>query len=377
MVRTVSVSSTVRYDAAALPGSKGHPELVPAPHLDGTSVGARLGSAERQHDWGKRLPTIDTPLLLDLLLGLVILLFAPFGIRRGAAKEAMVAAGLLFGALVATTWAERGGTELATRFGVDARVAPFAVAMAALVGGMFVIGYGGGAALGRVPQGWTSHLVGGLLGILNGGLFVTYLLTFLEAYLQLPRALEAGMVAETLLERFDLIQLAVGAGLILLVILGIIVNNVRQQSQPRPSVVAPSRLRPVRVASGGDAGKFEPEAVSIAGGERLPPTLEQTTPMLERPPRPWDGPSRGDNGRYQSWATTTSANGQPAQPDADNIWERRPSAASWGAGGGAMTGGAAGYGAGSSAEPSGSRCPSCGASIGPRDLFCPSCGKTV
>lgn len=350
---------------------------MPTRNLGGLPVGAENGSAERRHDWGKHLPTIDTPLLLDLLLGLVILLFVPFGIRRGAAKEAMVSAGLLFGALVATTWAERGGAELATRFGVDARVAPFAVAMAALVGGMFVIGYGGGAALGRLPQGWTSHLVGGLLAILNGGLFLTYLLTFLNAYLQPPRALEDGIVAETLLQRFDLLQLAVGAGLILLVILGIIVNSVRQQNQPRPAVVSPSRQRPVRVATGGDAGKFEPEPVSMAGGERHHATLEQTTPMLERPPRPWDDPSRGDNGRYQSWATTTSGNGQPPQPDADNIWERRPSTASWGAGSAATTGGSSGYGAGSSADASSSRCPSCGAAVGARDLFCPSCGKTV
>jgi uncharacterized membrane protein required for colicin V production len=50
------------------------------------------------------VPQIDTPLLLDILLGLVILLFVPFGIRRGVAKEAMVSAGVLLGA----TLAERG-----------------------------------------------------------------------------------------------------------------------------------------------------------------------------------------------------------------------------------------------------------------------------
>ena len=323
------------------------------------------------------MPTIDTLLLLDLLLGLVILLFVPFGIRRGAAKEAMVSAGLLFGALVATTWAERGGAELAARFGVDPRIAPFVVAMAALVGGMFLIGYGGGAALGRVPQGWLSHLVGGLLAILNGALFLTYLLRFLTEYLQPPRALDDGLVAATLLERFELLLLAAGGGLILLVILGVIINTVRQQNQPRPVVaIGPSRQRPVRVASGGEAGKYEPEAATMTGAERHQPTLEQTAPLLERPVRPWDEQSRAGNGRYQSWNTEPSTNGQPP-PDAGELWERRSSAASWSAGGSAMTGGSASYGPGAGSDPGGSRCPSCSAAIGPRDLFCPSCGRTV
>ena len=47
------------------------------------------------------MPQIDTPILLDILLGLVILLFVPFGIRRGVAKEAMVSAGVLLGATLA------------------------------------------------------------------------------------------------------------------------------------------------------------------------------------------------------------------------------------------------------------------------------------
>ena len=54
------------------------------------------------------VPQIDTPLLLDILLGLVILLFVPFGIRRGVAKEAMVSAGVLLGA----TLAERFGAKM-------------------------------------------------------------------------------------------------------------------------------------------------------------------------------------------------------------------------------------------------------------------------
>jgi uncharacterized membrane protein required for colicin V production len=316
--------------------------------------------------------------LLDLLLGLIVLLFVPFGIRRGAAKEVMVSAGILFGALVATTWADRGGAELAARFGVDSRVAPFVVAMAALFAGVFLIGYGGGAALGRIPQGWMSHLVGGLLAIVNGALFLTYLLRFLDAYLQPPRALNDGVVAETLREWFDLFLLAVGGGLILLVILGIVVSTVRHQNEPRPAVVtAPPRQRPVRVASGGDTGKYEPDAAPLAGTEVHQATVDQTAPLLERPRRPWDEPGQTGNGRYESWSADSSPGGSARPQDVGDLWERRSSAASWSAGSGAPAGSQPGFRPSSSSEATGGRCASCGAAVGPRDLFCPSCGKTV
>jgi uncharacterized membrane protein required for colicin V production len=325
------------------------------------------------------LPTIDTPLLLDFLLGLVILLFVPFGIRRGAAKEAMVSAGILFGALVATTWADRGGAELVSRFGVDARVAPFVVAMAALFGGVFIIGYGGGAALGRLPQGWMSHLIGGLLAVLNGALLLTYLLTFLDEYLPAPRALNDGLVADFLVGRFDLLQLAVGGGLIVLVVLGIIVSTVRDQNQPRPLAAvqpAPPRQRPVRVASDAESGKFEPDAPGRPGEPSLA-TLEQTAPILERPRRPWDEASRPGNG-HQQWSADRPTNGQPAPYSAGNeLWERRPPSPSWSAGTEASPGAQASFGQPVAGEAHPTRCAHCGAAIGPRDLFCPSCGKTV
>lgn len=324
------------------------------------------------------MPTIDTPLLLDLLLGLVILLFVPFGIRRGAAKEAMVSAGILFGALVASTWADRGGAELVSRFGVDPRIAPFVVAMAALFGGVFIIGYGGGAALGRLPQGWMSHLVGGLLAVLNGGLLLSYLLIFLDEYLPAPRALNDGVVADFLVDRFDLLQLAVGGGLIILVLLGIVVSTVRNQNQPRPAgTVSVARNRPVRVASDADSGKFEPDLPG-PGGTAPVSTLDQTAPLLERPRRPWDEVSRSGNG-HQQWAADPATNTQSAPYSAGNeLWERRSPAPSWSAGGDASTStGQPTFGQPVAGDPNPSRCANCGAAIGPRDLFCPSCGKTV
>lgn len=322
------------------------------------------------------MPTIDTPLLLDLLLGLIVLLFVPFGIRRGAAKEAMLSAGILFGALVATTWADRGGAELAARFGVDPRVAPFAVAMAALFGGVFIVGYGGGAALGRLPQGWMSHLIGGLLAVVNGALLLTYLLIFLDEYLPAPRALNDGVVADFLVERFDVLQLAVGGGLIVLVLLGIVVSTVRDQNQPRPATTVSSRNRPIRVASDAESGKFEPDPPGRAGGVNQA-TLDQTAPLLERPRRPWDEPSRSGNG-HQPWDSGRSGDGQPASSGAaGDLWERRPPGPGWSGGSEQSTANQPIFGQPVAGETNPTRCANCGATVGPRDLFCPSCGKTV
>ena len=310
------------------------------------------------------MPTIDTPLLLDALLVLVMLLFVPFGVRRGAAKEAMVSAGILFGGMIANTWAERGGAELAARFGVDPRVAPFALALAALFGGLFILGYGGGAALGHVTQGWLSHLVGGILAIVNAGLLLTFVLTFLDRFLDLPAALQAGYIAPALLTRFDWIQLFAAGGLVLLVLLGIVVSVSRQQGQPRPVAVVPARQRPVRLASEPADSKFEPD-VPPSSGPRPVPALDQTAPILERPRRPWDEPDRGTNGK-PPWTTDGSAT-------RDDMWAR-PAPPTWAATPPRPAS------AGAASQPgteAGSRCPACGAMVGPRDLFCPSCGKTV
>lgn len=91
------------------------------------------------------MPRIDTPLLLDILLGLVVLLFVPFGIRRGAAKEAMVSAGILLGATLAARFGEPWGQELSARTSLDVGAATFAASTAILLACTFLLGYGGGA----------------------------------------------------------------------------------------------------------------------------------------------------------------------------------------------------------------------------------------
>ncbi|HYO30342.1 MAG TPA: CvpA family protein [Thermomicrobiales bacterium] len=327
------------------------------------------------------MPELDSRLLLDLLLGFIVLLFVPFGIRRGVAKEAMVSAGILLGALLGGAWAEEAGGWLADALGLEPLTGSFAVALAALLAGTFLIGYGAGGAVGNLRPGVPSRLAGGLLAAVNGVLFLSYLLLTIERWLQPGDALDDGIVTGTLMRRFDEVLLA-GAGIVLLLIVaGWIVNAVRG---PRPAVEAavPPRSRPVRVASGADAGKFEPVAVSPPTGRAAPP-LAETTPLPAEPAagNPWQRPLGAPpaNGRGGS-----SAGGSSTPADGD--WLHRPGeAAAAGTTGrtawipptsdGGRWFGAPG-GAGGTTDDR-RRCPTCGAQADPSDLYCQQCGKTL
>ena len=76
-----------------------------------------------------------------------------------------------------------------------------------------LLGYGGGAALGRTRQGVLAHLAGGVLAALNGGLLVALLLADVERYLPPWNELDDGMVSRYLLRETD--RLLLGRGGIL------------------------------------------------------------------------------------------------------------------------------------------------------------------
>lgn len=354
------------------------------------------------------MPVIDTELLLDVLLALIILLFVPFGVRRGVAKEAMVSGGILLGAVVADRWAVRGGAELADRFGVPADTAPFLVAVASLAIGALVLGYGGGAALGRLPQGVLARLAGGLLAALNGALLVAFVLTFLRDYLRDGRdlgAVDDGFVGRALLRDFDWMVLAAAALLGLAVLFGLIVTAFRRRNEPivLPSVEGvgiPPRQRPARLPRGGDAGKYEPyngppppesrPGRFGGGGGSGTSSMGHTTPLLDRPdawqstdepkrgaswPRPRAGLDLGHGSNGHDAAPTgaidwlrlgsesapidrTFASGSTeGKPNDDHVW-RPPS---------------------DQPAPADDRrrCPTCGASLASHDVFCAECGTTL
>jgi uncharacterized membrane protein required for colicin V production len=329
---------------------------------------------------------IDTPLLLDVLLGLVILLFVPFGIRRGAAKEAMVSAGILFGTVLAERFGGAWGAELATRFAFEGGLATFVASAAILFGSTFLLGYGGGAALGRVRPGTLSRLSGGLLAAFNAALLLSYLLGWIDRFLAQGAALDDGVLSRSLFRESSLLLLAAAGVLLALTVLGWIVNAVRARRQPRDLEAGmltgvPPRQRPVRVASAGDAGKYEPDLEDVPRTGRFGPTIEATSPL----------PLGRDGGRLGEEHGVV-ANGHGRHSDSDSIWQRRDRRAPdqgdetvWAAWSGRPSDDALGRTESTPrwpvSTPTGvtddERCAVCRARVGPRDVFCPECGATL
>jgi uncharacterized membrane protein required for colicin V production len=336
------------------------------------------------------VPQIDTPLLLDILLGLVILLFVPFGIRRGVAKEAMVSAGLLFGAILGGRFAESWGTELAARFAMDPGVARFVVSASMLLAGVFLLGYGAGAALGVMRIGTLSRLAGGVLAAFNAALLLSYLLRWIDEFLAGGAALDDGLVSEALLRRSDSLLLGAAAILLVLTILGWVVSAARARRQPREienTALAgiPARQRPVRVAPTADAGKYEPD-VGPARSGRFGPGLDATTPLssgaANTGPSPWLGDGQ----------TMLATNGHGGAAQLDDVRQRGIDASQpqldetvWSAWTADASADSYARSEPTSQWPVASslgvtddeRCAVCHARVGSRDVFCPECGATL
>ena len=275
----------------AMPQARQKPDSVVRPYirqgfaLRGTASGRdepRRRDAIR--DPGDIVPQIDTPLLLDILLGLIVLLFVPFGIRRGVAKEAMVSAGILLGATLADRFGAAWGAELATRFGLEQGTATFAASTALLLACTFLLGYGGGAALGRSRPGTASRLAGGLLAAFNAAFLLSILFGWIDEFLHQGAALDDGIVSEALLRRADLLLLGAAGVLLVLTVLGWIVNASRSRRQPRENGGSqmggmPARQRPVRMAGDSDAGKYEPGSEPVSRSGRFGQGVEATSPL--------------------------------------------------------------------------------------------------
>ena len=230
------------------------------------------------------VPQIDTPLLLDILLGLVILLFVPFGIRRGVAKEAMVSAGVLLGATLAERFGGAWGAELSSRFALEQGAATFAASATLLLTCTFLLGYGAGAALGRSRPGTASRLAGGLLAAFNAAFLLSTLFGWIDEYLKQGAALDDGIIGEALLRRADLLLLGAAGVLLVLTVLGWIVNASRSRRQPRESDrsqvgAMPARQRPLRMANDADVGKYEPGPEPVSPSGRFGQGIEATSPL--------------------------------------------------------------------------------------------------
>ncbi len=352
------------------------------------------------------MPAIDAALLFDVLLGLVVLLFVPFGVRRGVAKEAMVSGGILLGAVMADIWAERWGNEVAARFDVAPDTARFAVAVVLLAAGALVLGYGGGAALGRVRQGGLARVAGGVLAAINAGLLLAYGFRFLQRYLRAgrdPGLVDDGVVGRALVRDFDWLLVGGASVVLLCVVLGLIVTGFRHRNAPfrAPDDGAtggvPTRQRPIRLPRGADAGKYEPTPGTGTEPEPRPgrfggggSSLGRTPPELG-PPTSWRSGNEPDPGgdwpRPRAMTDPTLAtNGHALRPASADHWLRRaaPTTRFGGLDHGAdgqPPRGTADFGAHADDRagdpPDQANCPTCGASVGRRDIFCADCGTTL
>lgn len=130
-------------------------------------------------------------LVLDLLLVLLIVLFAPIGYWRGPVKELFVTFGVLFGILLADFWARPWGRDLADLTAIGSSGGAFVVAMTFLVTVTFVLGYGAGAAVAPTNYGPVARAIGAGIALFNGILLIAFSLQYVRVFLLAPSTEEA------------------------------------------------------------------------------------------------------------------------------------------------------------------------------------------
>jgi len=152
-------------------------------------------------------------LWLDILLVILILLFAPIGFMRGPVKEVLVTLGVLFGALLADYWARPWGRDLDSYVGLGDDQAAFVVAMAFLVAATFIGGYGIGATLANTEFSMQGRVLGGAVAMFNGALLVSFTLQYVRRFLlstENEESLRDSYVVRFLMDQLGWLLLIVG-----------------------------------------------------------------------------------------------------------------------------------------------------------------------
>jgi hypothetical protein len=119
--------------------------------------------------------------VLDLLMALVLIMFVPIGLWRGALREWLTLAGITLGLLLAGSWATPWGTDIASATGRDQNLTSFTVAIGFFLGATLSVGYGGGVTLPYRPDlTGTNRFLGALLGLGNGTLILSGVLQIMQ-----------------------------------------------------------------------------------------------------------------------------------------------------------------------------------------------------
>jgi hypothetical protein len=148
----------------------------------------------------------------------------------------------------------------------------------------------------------------------------------------------------------------------------------------------PPRQRPVRVAAGADAGKYEPDVESVPRSGRFAPGVGATAPLPSAASSSgssrWAGDrgalqtsngksliGHGDGARQQSYEAPYAQGDETvwaawSAPASDEPYSRTEPVSQWPV-------------ASSLGVTDDARCGVCRARVGPRDVFCPECGATL
>lgn len=221
-----------------------------------------------------------------IVIGLALLLGALNGLRRGAIKEGMALIGVLLGALLVSSWAERWGLLVARRTSWQPGTGHWLAAIGLLWGTALLAGYGSGVLLPRrdVRLPVALRATGALLGLLNGGLLAAFTLRYTQSWfygetaaLQRTSWIRNDVVSRFILDRFDLILLGLAwtiAAASLIVTLVRLVGGLMTSSRSVPAAPATSSA-PARPTAA------TPPSSSTTAQRPLAPGMEPS--FIEKP----------------------------------------------------------------------------------------------
>ena len=240
---------------------------------------------------------VSIPQVLDLLLALVLVMFVPIGLWRGALREWMTLAGILFGWIMQAEWSgtTSWGGDLAALLKLDPTLASFFVAALLFLGITLIVGYGSGVMLPYRPDlSWSNRALGACLGLGNGVLILSGVLRIMDQTLFNSQA--GSPLRLSGLGEFLIVYVGWAYLLMLIVLVGSIFAGVAARLAGRPALLDEylpySQPALAWQQNGATAPPWsaapEPawEGVSIAAPaenerERAGATYEQDTAVLE------------------------------------------------------------------------------------------------
>lgn len=237
---------------------------------------------QRAQDYGgettPRVPSEDLlPItisqVLDLLMALVLIMFVPIGLWRGALREWLTLAGITLGLLLAGSWSDPWGADLAAAAGMDPNLAAFTVAALFFLGTTVVVGYGAGVTLPYRPDlTGANRFLGALLGLGNGTLILSGVLQIMQRHLFASRddsPLKTAGLASFLIDSVGWVYL----GLLALFIGCVAVGLARRWTEGAPLM---DEYGPVYQAAARD--EWRPEEIWSPTVPPVKPTTTATEP---------------------------------------------------------------------------------------------------